>query len=163
MDKDSISFGPTFHGPVSFVGIPIAISGAFMLFNMGMYIVPAVLLLFGIQLFLSPKGVQIDYTNQRVRSYFSFWGLKLGAWESLTPYTKIGLVSVRTFKSLSSKDAEVNLKIKNVRVWMWNDDFTSQVLLGSLKNEEQANAYLQKRNTKLNLEDVGSRVLTIRR
>lgn len=66
------------------------------------------------------EGLEIDFTNKRIRIFFGFFGLRFGGWEPLSAMERITLVQVEQKHSLMSRTnltTEVSVFYAQVRLY----------------------------------------------
>ena len=94
----TIKHGPTFTGFLSSLGMFVAVGFIFIsifMFDLSSFSGAVVSLvcifhvIFGINLFLAMRGVQIDKARNKIREYHSILGLKLGRWKYLSDYSRL--------------------------------------------------------------------------
>jgi hypothetical protein len=95
----SIRSQPLFPFPFKAMGAGIILV-SILFFDV--YFFPFAMLLGGF--FLSGhRGVQFDFSQKRVRDYYSFWYLKFGTWNSLVPMEKLFIVASKVTKTYNSR------------------------------------------------------------
>jgi len=81
------------------------------------YIVGGLLIAVTLGVLFIRTGVEIDLDNNRMRSYFNFFGMESGNWTSIPELKYVSVVRVKTKKKRfqASSDMYVQVSTKNVK------------------------------------------------
>lgn len=143
-----IAQGPTFKGWPSTIGIFVAISGivfislsfsnsftwALIRFTGGV-----LLILAGIQLFLSFRGVVIDTQSMHVKSYIFLFG-RLGEWTDISGYSGFSYTKFDLTETQGLVTAFTTIHTKYVDLFLLNPETRDRILIKSCSNRKEADA-----------------------
>jgi hypothetical protein len=149
MVSDKLTF--VIGRPVSAVGIFFSLLlVGFGLFSITMqaYVMGLlIVVLTSIPLFLH-EGSQVDPENGMVRQYFSFWGIKIGKWQSLDEYKFICLL--RSTKGQTTgynrvvPSMQIHERFALYEICLLNESHHKRLLMARFKTREAADAELEK-------------------
>lgn len=154
----TISHGPRFGGPLSwvalFAAIPSFIFGVITVVNYddwGVGLTAMSIGLLGVNFFLDIRGVQLNLAAKQYRKYRWFFGLKYGSWKSLAPYMGLALrwqrQSYRTGFFLMPTQSTSD----SYFVFLENDNPDDQLELGEFDSHQHARDFMRKYASLFNL------------
>ena len=82
------------------------------------------LVLSGIFLLLSPKGVMVDLTKRHVKQFYYFLFLKIGQWQNLDKYNLLVLGPNNSSKTIHGRYASHTIRNKSFSVYLLAEDKT---------------------------------------
>jgi hypothetical protein len=134
------SFGATFSGVLSWWGI-VFITCGIILNSYENHIVGAILIIVGVSLFISIKGVIIDIRKRKVKSYYLFLFFKIGIWKDLINYNTIVLQRFTDISTISYRSHSSTTSIRIFELYLIGKNST-KILLTEFKKYKEANENL---------------------
>ena len=145
-----ITFGPTFEGDFSFLGLCTFVIGLIIVFFPNYMIVGILLIVMGMILFLSLKGVQIDHRTKKVRLFESYLVFRTGSWKPINQFSSIILHYNNQSQTLSHKSIQNSVRTKSFSVSLM-DDQKNKFELKELYSYGTAKKFLDEYSQSLNL------------
>jgi hypothetical protein len=151
--KEKISHKITFQGFISTCGLILTIIGIITLFLANYFIFSIIASLIGLVLFLSIRGVMIDYKSMRVKAFLDILIFKIGNWRNLSEFDTIELklfTESQTMNMVSISNTytttifEICLQGKN----------SCDLILKEFTDYSVAKVFLQKYSIKLKLKSI---------
>lgn len=99
------------------------------------------LILSGIFLLLSPKGVMVDLTKRHVKEFYYFLFLKIGQWQNLDKYDLLVLGPNNSSKTIHGRYASHTVRNKSFSVYLLAEDKT-KIELAEFTDYKKAKHYL---------------------
>lgn len=115
--KQTIRLGITLQGENTTIGAILTVLGVILLFFHYLFPFGIVLVLIGIPMFLSFRGVDLDYTNKTMRQWFSLYGWKIGETESFALYQKVELKQYSSSQRMNMASISQNVSTKTFELW----------------------------------------------
>ena len=148
MMKDNfiIPQGPTFHGTVSTIGIFIIVAGGVFLvkgiseLNYGIwyrFIIGVILLVTGLQVFISIRGVIIDRERKRLKNYILVF-FRIGDWVDISEYDGFKKESFDETETGGIRSAFVTVHTKYVDLFLLHKNKEDKLLLRSCPSSRSA-------------------------
>ena len=157
---EKISRGLTFKGYTSAIGSAIFIVGLIIAFSEMPPSISFIGCVFGIAmtiigviLFVSVRGVLIDYDKKRIKPYFDFIFIKIGTWESLAYYDKIVLKYSHKSQTMNSRGSSTNYVTKSFDIALISNN-KKDLIIKEFVNYDKAKLFLIEYSQRLNKESV---------
>ncbi|MEI6124722.1 MAG: hypothetical protein WCQ95_13975 [Bacteroidota bacterium] len=160
MTIEKISRGLTFKGYISAIGSVIFIIGLIItIFEMTpsiSFIVCALgifMIITGIILFFSIRGVLINSDKKFIKPYFDFIIIKIGTWESLEQYDKIVLKYSNESQTMNSRGNSTNYVTKSFDIVLTSKN-KKDLIIKEFVNYDKAKLFLVEYSQRLHKENV---------
>ncbi len=160
MTIEKISRGLTFKGYISAIGSVIFIIGLIITISQIAssisFIVCALgilMILNGIILFFSIRGVLIDNDKKLIKPYLDFIIAKIGKWESLSQYDKIVLKYTNESQTMNSRGNSTNYVTKSFDIVLTSTT-KKELIIKEFVNYDKAKTFLVTYSLRLNKEHV---------
>ena len=152
MSVEKLSRGLTFKGYSSIFGSVILVIGIILIltnrFSFGMITFGLVFVIVGLVLFMSIRGVLIDFDKMIVKPYFDIIIFKIGEWESVEQYDKIVLRYTNESQTLNSRGNSTNYITKSFDIFLTSNN----------KNELQIKEFINYMDAKTFLIEYSKRL-----
>jgi hypothetical protein len=156
---ETISRGAQFKGALSMLGlVGFVVSLVFVIaaLTMGEYLMFALVLpvtVFSLSLFLGIRGMQVDFTNRRIREYRQLLWIKSGEWKPLENYNGVHLVKdsfgVRLYGGTTMG---YGVKVSTYDVLLIDNDTENSILMSEFAKHPDAVKFMEAWASKLSLE-----------
>lgn len=162
MRKESIeiiNFGPTFKGIISTFGMLCFITGLAVtaIFN---WIIGLIIIIPSLIIFISLKGVIIDYESKKVKNFFNIIIAKIGIWQDFSSFSNIQLRKINESMGMNFMSISSRVDTKCFDIYLYNKENSKDLLLRSYRNIKEATAGLKEYSQKFNIE-MDSKVIDI--
>jgi hypothetical protein len=151
--KETISNGITFKGFASIIGFVLIIAGLLMLFSGNHYIFSLLLLIAGIILSLSIRGVIIDFDQAKIKPYFNLLVYKTGTWKPLGNYDRIVLALFNESQTMNMISITNTYTVKSFDVYLQGVN-EKDLLVKEFSEYPRAKSFLDQYSIKLGKEKV---------
>ena len=129
----------------------LLIAAGFVAFNLAPYLAIAVILLGGFISF-TRNGIKLDPTTKKYKSYTSYFGIKVGNWESYEKYPYITIMSRRLSSTINTKIHSMAIQDIYFDVCLLTESHRQNILLKRTKDKDEAMAELEKLTGVLQVE-----------
>jgi hypothetical protein len=160
MIREKISLGLTFKGYISAIGSVVFIAGLIItIFNLTHSIsfiicsIGILMIITGIILFFSIRGVLIDWDKKLIKPYLDFIIVKIGTWKSLGQYDKIVLKYTNESQTMNSRGNSTNFITKSFDIVLTSND-NKDVIIKEFVNYDKAKLFLVEYSQRIDKENV---------
>jgi len=162
MATEKISQGLTFKGASSIIGSIIfvfglinTISGITMTGNFSFFIlaIGIVIIISGITLFISIRGILIDFDKKLIKPYLDIFIVKMGTWESLEQYDKILLKYTSESQTMNSRGNSTNYVTKSFDIVLTSNN-KKDLIIKEFVNYDKAKSFLVEYSQRLDKESI---------
>jgi len=145
-------FGKAFPPAMAFSGYVILAAGIVLMWENFWY--GLLIAVVGGLICFTKSGVLIDCSNKRYKDYSSFYGIKQGKWESVTPYPFIAILHRNISTTAFSQGNRPGTTGSNIYydIFLLNNTHRKKVLIKRLKDKEGAITEAKELAVKLDLE-----------
>ena len=144
---EKISRGPCFDGEFSYAGL-ILIVGGIACFAIS-FLIAIPLIIAGIILFLTYRGILIDHHNGSIMTYENYIFFKAGTWQSLNGFDRITLSISNESQRLNSRGSSKTYRSKTFQIYLSNGN-DHKLLLYEFSDLAAARKFLKMYGEKLN-------------
>jgi len=148
---ENINFGLTFSGVLSTFGMLSMIMGIIITI-IADWIAGIVIIVPSLILFISIKGVIVDYENMKIKSYLNILIAKFGIWQNINSFSNIQLRKINESMGMYSRGTNTRVNTKSYDIYLYNKNNNSELLLRSYRKFDEATAMLKEYASKFNLE-----------
>ena len=130
---DTFKHGYFFRPPGRFVGFALTFGGFFMCISF--LIVPmligSLILAFGVYMLTGTSGVEINYSKNIFKEYYTIIGIKFGKWVSLDPYPFLSIMSANKSNNASDITGLNKTVVSDLAygIYLLNNSHRKKVLL----------------------------------
>lgn len=156
MRQEKITQGASFGGMSSTIGFILLIIGVVVLIygiNSPIAIetvfLGILISLVGIILFISIRGVLINYKENKIKVYLDILVTKIGFWRSLDEFNKVVLKFVNESQAMNYKSVSTTVRTISFDVVLANHG-NNELLLRSFSNYDDAKKFLVEYSVRLN-------------
>lgn len=102
------------------------------------------------------EGLQVDFEKETIRTYVTYYGFKVGKWESLSDYPYISILSGRKRKTLNSRSGAVSSDSidKYYNVYLLGKNHRKKFLIIAHESMKEAQSSLDEYSKRLNKKEV---------
>jgi hypothetical protein len=149
--KEKISHGITFQGIPSTCGLILIVIGVITLFTGKLLFIAIPALCIGIILFLSIRGVIIDYGSMLVKAYLDLLFWKTGKWKPLAKYDRIVLKPFNESQTMNMASISDTFTTRMFDICLRGNN-SGDFLLKEFTNYQDARSFLETYALKLKIE-----------
>jgi len=160
MTIKKISRGLTFQGYISAVGSVIFVAGLIITislishsFSFAVCVLGTLMIITGIVLFLSIRGVLIDIDNRIIKPYIDIVIAKPGSWESLDKYDNIELKYKNESQTMNSRGNSTNYVTKSFDIVLTSNT-EKDLIIKEFANYDAARSFLIVLSKELDMESI---------
>ena len=151
--KEKISQGMTFQGFISTCGLILTIASLITLFVGGYLFLAIPCLIFGIILFVSVRGVLIDYKSMRIKPFLDIFIWKIGNWYSISKFDNLALKLFSESQTMNMLSISNTFTTRTFDVCLQGKS-SNDILLKDFVEYNEAKSFLETYTIKLKLESI---------
>lgn len=134
------------------IGYLLLIASVVLVFLFGFF--PSAFLMIVSMVMISlVEGVQVDSSNKKFRSYFSFLGIKKGKWQELDKFPFLSVLRTNKQQNLGlgfAPVAGISLKFVKYEICLLSETHYDRLLLKAVDQKEEALRIVEEYSLKLN-------------
>jgi len=161
MTFEKHSQGATFKGYLSTLGFILIIAGGgifykayvsdfFFLLSIA---ISSLLIVIGFILFLSIRGVLIDYYNRKIKSYVDCFIFKIGSWKTVVETDKLMLKYFNESQKMHYKSISSNIQTRTFDIFIKSED-NKELLIREFTKYDKALSFMIEFSKKINISYV---------
>lgn len=158
--KEKISHKITFQGFISTCGLILTIIGIITLLLVNYFILSIIVSLIGLVLFLSIRGVMIDYKSMRVKVFLDILIFKIGNWHNLSEFNTMELKLFTESQTMNMVSISNTYTTTIYEVCLQGEN-SCDLILKEFTDYTIAKTFLQKYSAKLKLNSIDSLALIL--